>query len=453
MRWGKAELIVFVGLLLVGFSSPADPPVPPVDEVEPPAPDRLTRMWERVQVCELKSPEYLRLRSELDEMVSGIADSQRLGAAVMLMDRYASENVNAAAIGLFGDDPFSPEEIGEILANPKRTWKQRALLKAYFALVREQSGLPQLSEQTRSGLLRILTQRIEATFGRKIGYGEQRLLTHLSQSVLSAYAQRLDDVPAGKRLLEAMRGYVRSSERSDTFAGSVRGWLRLLENPSQPVSVSVAADLLGHWDPLVRLEAACFLGRRMDRRPEIVEQAWELLSDGRDEVRAGAGMAFAVGVAAKPDGISRKLVQMLTEDRGVLVQAAAAVAIAARGDEGGEIIPVLLERFRPRRNRARPGPKRTQSILSALAGLVGEASDAQRARMLDLAVEKLQNPPWGALALLKELGPEAASALPRIREYRSGAKRPQRVYIDRHVIPSIGLGIRPVGDKGSQPSP
>jgi len=83
-------LIVFVGLLLVGFSSPADPPVPPVDEVEPPAPDRLTRMWERVQVCELKSPEYLRLRSELDEMVSGIADSQRLGAAVMLMDRYAS---------------------------------------------------------------------------------------------------------------------------------------------------------------------------------------------------------------------------------------------------------------------------------------------------------------------------------------------------------------------------
>ena len=131
---------------------------------------------------------------------------------------------------------------------------------------------------------------------------------------------------------------------------------------------------------------------------------------------------------------------MLLTDRGVVPQAAASAALAARADQAGPAISPLIDAFAPAPGKRLPKPKRTGSILSALAALAGQATTAQKDAMLSLALQELQAAPGGALELLKGLGPSASAALPRIREYRAEAERFDRQYIDRHVLPAIKFG-------------
>ena len=126
---------------------------------------------------------------------------------------------------------------------------------------------------------------------------------------------------------------------------------------------------------------------------------------------------------------------MVLADRGVVAQAAAAETIAVRAAQAAGAIEPLLGAFTTR--VPRPGRKRTGSILRALSSLAIHANASQKARMLRLAVEKLQLAPRGALAVLRALGPAASRALPIIREFSKKAYRFERHYIQKHVLPAI----------------
>ena len=127
------------------------------------------------------------------------------------------------------------------------------------------------------------------------------------------------------------------------------------------------------------------------------------------------------------------MVRMLLHDRSVIVQAAAAQTLAARANSAGSAIDPLLKALRTRR----AGPKRINSILTALSYLAGKADETQKNRLLVVAMGKLVVAPRGALKVFKALGAEAKPAVEIIKSYRGLADRFDRHYIDRHVLPAI----------------
>jgi len=410
--------------------------------------------WREMRKAEVDSPGFAAARSRLAELIAQVPRSARAAAATALMDRYAPDNVNAAAIAMFGRDPFDIAEIRRIVLNARRSPPQRVLVRTYYILCRKEYRNCQVGPAGRAGLLNLLGEHLEALAGGKTGYGEQRLLIHLCSSMLSRYAGQGGGPVAN--FIGAMRTYAASAGKSDALAAAIRGWLELIDAPVRTFSSPRdAIRVLGHWDGLARLEASAHLARIMASKAKVRDEVWSLLADIRDETRAAAAMTFARAGGVETDKVVDQLVRMLLADRGVVVQSAAAVALSARADQASRAIRPLLDAFTPaspqsarpaRRRWHGPRTKRTDSILRVLASLAGQATRPQRAEMVRLAVEKLDIAPRGALALLKGLGPAANGALADVLAYRARADRDERHYIDRHVIPAIRLGgISPVG--------
>ncbi len=399
---------------------------------------QMSDSWAVMCRARVDSPDFTDAAIRLMKLVERTETTDRAEAAAALMGRYVADNINAAALEQFGRDPFDEADIRRILFNSKRSFSERTLLKTYFRLCRSEYSdwsVAPLSEATQQGMLAALSERIKSLTGKPIGYGEQRLLTHLTQSMLARFFRQAS-------LVETMGDYSSAAAREDTFAASIRGWLVLMNTDAEvPTSLPDALLALGHWDPLVRWKASSFLGRRAQTHPVAVALAMKATDDQRDEVRAAAVGALAMASEVRDEAMIDKLVELVTRDRGVIVQEAASRTLAACAGQAGKAITPLLDAFDPQKQRVRPGRKRTGHILAAMAALVGQASPQDKLQMVDLAREKLRIAPLGALKLLGALGPDAAPALPDVFSYRQAANRIHRQYIDRHVLPAIDPAI------------
>ncbi len=399
---------------------------------------QMSDSWAVMCHARVDSPDFTDAAIRLMKLVERTETADRAEAAAVLMGRYASDNINAAALEQFGRDPFDEADIHRLLFNSKRSFSERALLKTYFRLCRREYSdwsLAPLSEATQQGMLTALAERIKSLTGKPIGYGEQRLLTHLAQSMLARFFRQAS-------FIEAMGDYSSAAAKEDTFAASIRGWLVLMNTDAEvPTSMPDAMLALGHWDPLVRWKASSFLGRRAQSQPEAIPLAMKATEDPRDEVRAAAAGALAMASEIRDEAMIDKLVELVTRDRGVIVQESASRTLAACANQAGKALTPLLDAFDPQKQRVRPGRKRTGHILTAMAALVGQASQQDKQRMLDLARAKLRIAPLGAMKVLGALGSDAAPALSDVFSYRQAANRIHRQYIDRHVLPAIDPAI------------
>ena len=390
------------------------------------------------------SDQFGAARSELKTIIDRLSPDQRTDAATALMGRYAADNVNSAAIALFGPDAFPREQVRRIVFNSRRNYSQRVLIRTYYGLCRCRGRDGQVSDSACGDLLRILCDRLESLAGAKVGYGEQRMLVHLTSSMLHRYAGRPGGQARSDRLASAIRRYAEQAGVADSFAAAAKGWLRLIDSPVHDLSSpSNAIAAIGHWDELARLEASASLSRTAGKDEEVAERLWRLLEDPRDEVRAAAAISLGACNRVGSARLIERMIKVLLSDRGVVVQSAAGAAVAGRADEAGSAIRPLIDAFTPAPGKRLPKPKRSASIMSTLAPLAGQATGDQKAAMLELALRKLNVSPSGALRLLKGLGPSALPALPQIRRYRAQASRFHRQYIDRHVIPAIKFGAAP----------
>jgi len=423
----------FLVLLLLGMSKPA------VGQMSSTGDFGLK--WTEVLRCEVDSAGFLESRRALRDMVERTPQARRIEAATGMMKPYASDSINMAALDFFASDLFQEDQIRRILFDHRRSSKQRVLLRSYYASCRREYRTSLSSGRRCLALVDLLAERIEALAGRTANYGEQRLLTHLSASMLNCFGGLAERPVAADRLIRSLADYAKLAALDDTFAAASRGWLKLLANPVRNLSSSiVAGDAMGHWDALVRIEASAYLARMMARRPDVVDQVMQMLDDPRDEVRAAAAMSFAVCPVPPSREVITALVSMVVTGRGVVPQSAAAVALSADNEAGPETVELLLGAFKRSKGQPRPGRKRTSSVLSALAGLADQAEPDQRTEMLSVAMAKLSASPSGSLMLLKELGRDASDATDKVVAYRRTADRFERHYIDRHVLPAIRLG-------------
>ncbi len=438
MRRGKSRAIALVCLASAALGASAR------TEAYGESYEQMCAAWETMRRADVDSPEFAQAGARLLDLIEKLPTLRKVDAAAALVDRYAGENVNATVMELFGPDPFPISQIRSILFDSKRSFSQRVVVRTYFSLCRAEYQTSTLSESARLGLMHALTDRIKSLVGRRTTYGEQRFLTHLCQSLLSRYSGSTEGVPQVRWLMEMLVKYADSAASDDILAASIRGWVELLADRSGPISSSSGAiTSLGHWDPLVRWKASRYLARRVEAKSDVVMQVRLALNDPRDEVRAAAVGVFAVASDVEPQQIVDKLVAILTRGRGVIVQEAASAALAVRADQAGSAVAPLLDAFDPAKQRIVPGPKRTNSILLALAPLAKSAEQHQRERMLYLAVGKLPRAPRGALAVLAALGPDAKVALPNVKAYRRNTDRFMSQYIDRHVLPAIDLASGP----------
>lgn len=399
--------------------------------------DRMVEAWKVMRQAEPESTQFNEAGVKLLNSIGQLPASKRIDAATALMDRYAPGHVNCAALAMFGSDAVDLEGIRRILFDTKRSFAQRVLIRTYYDLCHADYGSGYLTESDRLGLMSLLTDRIKSLTGTGVSYGEQRLLTHLTQAMFSRYGRKSDEFPQVRWLTEAMDGYVAAAAPADSFALAARGWMDLIRKGGDSISnAQDALAALGHWDPLIRWQASRYLGALASENGQVVIEVQAAMSDGRDEVRAAAIEVFALATGVAPETMIPKLVEILTRDRGVVAQAAASFALTARRRQATGAIDPLLDALEAKTGR-RPGRKRTDSMLRALAALTAETDASVRARMLHLAVGKLTTAPDGALKLLASLGTDAAPALPSVEAFRVQANRFQRQYIDRHVLPAI----------------
>lgn len=399
--------------------------------------------WKAMRSEPVDSAEFSQATMRLLHFIEQLSDSQRVEAATVLMDRHASDGVNAAAVELFGSNSLPLESFRRILFDTRRSFAQRVLIRTYFNLLRAEYRTSPLSESTQGQMLQLLTERLAALKGQKVSYGEQRLLTHLCGAMVSGYAQQIETVQQVDYFLDAMGQYASSAPPEDVFGASARGWIELVRNSAEATSsIESAIASLGHWDQLVRWKASRHLALNL-HQTEVMFHIRNALADPRDEVRAAAIGIFATFQDVDPTKIVTKLVHTITQERGVMVQAAAAEAIGIRADQAKRAIEPLLSAIDGKNRRRNPGRKRTNSILIALSPLVEHASESQKQRMLKIATDKLSIAPNGALKLLRSLGAYALKSVPDIKTYRSKTGRFMRGYIDRHVLPAIELQSAP----------
>ena len=395
----------------------------------------VVRLWNILRTVDPDTPEYLSARSELGARVGALSAADMTEAAVSLMDPKADDGINALAIEmLLRSSPLPEQEIRRMLWDADRSFRHRVLLRCYYGFLRRDCFRSPLKEDTARRLTELLAERLASSAGRNADYGEQRLLVHLASAAMSRYARREDEVPAAKRFVAAMESYAASAAEGDALAASIRGWQAMAKGPETPVnSVESALAAMGHWEPITRYQAAQHLGQRLEQDPSMARQVWAALSDPRDEVRQTALQAFSLAPARKDAALVRKAADMLLQDPGVVVQAAAAETLRSLATQAQEVIESLLVAFEVRKL----GPQRASSILLALSGLAGQADERQRRSILALAAHNLPASPEGALAALESLGPVAAPAIPQILAYRKTADRFMRQYVDNHVLPAI----------------
>lgn len=399
--------------------------------------DTAADLWSRMRRAEVASAELKAVQRKLAALIDAMPVTKRTAAATAMMDRRAERGVNAEAMRSFGADPLPITDIQRILWDSGRSYPQRLLLKTYYSLCRGKDRASALSETTRRQLVDVLAERLDNLAGTKVAYGEQRLLTHLCSSLLSRCGGGARGSPQARGLIKSLEKYAEKARKGDGFGAAIPAWLDLAKSKDVTADTfGKAVQALGHWDPLVRLRAVCRLGERDvpadDRAAQVV---LALLSDPRDEVRAGAAQVFAVAKDYRPNVVVPKMVELLTRDRGVVVQAAAEEVLIARRDQAAGQIDALLAVMKDPTRRL--GARRTSHILLVLSKFVGVAKLPQKESMLVLAARNLTRSPDGSLAVMQALGPQAARAVPSIREYRATVDRLRRAQIDRHVLPAI----------------
>ena len=437
-----AIITVLLGCLLVG----------PVvgDEVASGAPAKASGLWKQVCSSNVRTKEYQESRRELQNLISSLSQAEWVPTATALMGRGADESTNAAALSLFGKDAISPEAIKPILDNQNRTWPQRVLLRTYYRFIRpDYSG--KLSDKNRDQLVRILAEHMEMLSKQKqVSYGEQRLMSHLIQSVLARYAGKVKTVPQMGLLSETMHTYTTAKGTNDMLAKSITAWMKMGDSIKPTInSEPQGILLLGHWDPLVRMKATTYLASQVRKDEAVGARVMGLLDDPRDEVVAAAAGVFGLASSYEPNKVIQKMVLLLTAPNSrVIVQQAAAETLIAHSDEAQTTIDLLLDALS--QSKIKPGPKRTKSILDTLSYLIrSQSPPSQKQRLRDVAIYYLEfQPPnktvegpqraEGALKALEALGSYAKPAIPNIKRYRDErADRFMKQQIDRHVLPSI----------------
>ncbi|HAU38172.1 MAG TPA: hypothetical protein DCX07_10720 [Phycisphaerales bacterium] len=417
-----------------------------------PAPIRILSAWRQMRRADVRSDEFRDAQKQIAALVGGLDESQKLLTATMLMDRHADDNINAAALKLFGQDFLTIEQVRGLLNDSGRAFAQRVLLRTYYGFCGPDFRDGVVSDQACPQLAALLAERQAALADAQPDYGEQRLMVHLLCSVLSRYGLDAGKSPEIRTLRDAMEAYADKAQKDQHLTMSVEGYLAAAAVESNPSpSWDEAVICLGHWDPLVQWKAAKQIAADLEKDPSRLAKLWPLLDDERDEVRRAVVQALGFAPKVEPETVVPKVTQMLLWDRGVTVQTAAAEALAARADQADASIDPLLEALAT----ARPGTQRIDAILTALSHLAPRATDAQKDRMLTAAVDKLLRAPRGALLALKALGPRAAGAAEAVRAFRDQADRFERQLIDRHVLPAIlpekedKDGEIPQGEKGS----
>jgi len=432
---------VLMGCLLVGpvgAETPSDTPA------------KANSLWKQVCSANIKTKEYQESRGELQNLITSLSQAEWVPVATALMQRGVDDATNAAALSLFGTDPISPDAIKSILDNQNRTWPQRILLRTCYRFIRPDYS-KKLTEKTRDQMVKILAQHLETlSMQKQVSYGEERLMSHLIQSVLARYAGKEKTVPQMGLLSEAMHAYATAKGANDMLAKSINAWMKMSPTRRPTInSESQAVLLLGHWDPLVRMKATTYLASQVRKDKTVGAMVMKLLDDPRDEVVAAAASVFGLASSYKPNEVINKMVVLLTAPNSrVVVQQAAAETLIAHSDEAQTTVDLLLDALG--QSKIKPGPRRTKSILDTLSYLIHTQSPpSQKQRLLEVAVYYLEfQPPnktvegpqraEGALKALEALGNYAQPAVPNIKRYRNErADRFMKQQIDRHVLPSI----------------
>ena len=194
-------------------------------------------------------------------------------------------------------------------------------VRTLYLFCRDEYRARQPSDELRRGLLRILVDRITSLAGEKVGYGEQRLLTHMCSSMLSGFVKDSAGSASTQRFVDAMRIYAASARDEDAFAAACQGWLKLVNLPLTDITTErQAMKAIGHWDPLIRLKASLLLARQMSGSSEVSARVLGLLQDTRDEVRAAAAVVIGhanVADTAEEGATAKRLAKIVLNDRGL----------------------------------------------------------------------------------------------------------------------------------------
>ncbi|MBN1942941.1 MAG: hypothetical protein JW849_06570 [Phycisphaerae bacterium] len=393
-------------------------------------------LWEQMRSAYVNSDEFAEAHDKLAEFLSGLSPADKLAAATAMMRRGDGDDINAAALELFGTDGLSAAGLKGLVENNRRTWPQRVLVRTYYRFLRPEYET-RLSEPARRELLQMLADRLGALAKTKsIDYGEQRLLMHMLQAALSRYAGREGEVKEMASLHAAMKAYAATRRKDDVLGDSIRAWETMTPDPKISNSAEALAAL-GHWGALVQQKAAVFLGSAIRKDPALGDKILALLQDPRDDVRAAAASVFSFALSYQPEKVIPAMVKLLVWDRSVIVQESAAGTLIAHSDEAQAIADRLLEELITR--KPHPGPRRTASILTTLSYLLNDSTPgSQKKRLLEVAVANLEFAPSGALRAMEALGPDARPAVGNIKRYRdTKADRFTRLRIDRHVLMAI----------------
>jgi len=388
-------------------------------------------LWQQMRRVDVDSADFTVARLKLKSLIAQMDAQAKLEAMAAMMDGAAEPGTNEAAVAMFGQSPLNAAELRELLFAPKPTGPQRTLLVAYY----NSACAGSLADAAaRSAMLDLLAERLDASAGEPIGYGQQRLLVRVCQAALRCCAAKAQPPAEADALIRAMRKYAKDAPAGDVLGASCKGWVRLQESPITLVdTVPMAIDALGHWDPLVRYRAGRFLAGPVAASRDVLLKVWGTLRDPRDEVRSAAILVFAISPQAGGQAVVPQMTAFMLRDRNVGVQQAAAEVIIARADQAAGAIEPLLSAL----TDGRPGPKRATSMLRALAALASQASDVQREKMLSAAMARLSSSPRGSLPVLKALGVGDAEVARALKSYRKLAYRDDRFFIDRHVLPVI----------------
>jgi hypothetical protein len=415
-------------------------PTPPAPQEHTPTEQAETaqELWETLQRLDVGSDEFAVTRQKLVRLIASLENAQRVPVATAMMQWGADDVTNATPLQEFFPDGFSPDALAPLVNNPRRSWKQRVLVRTYYKFLRPEYETA-MTDKARLGLVELLTDRLSRLANAEyVSYGEQRLLSHMLQDTLSRYAGRAGELPAVRNLYAAMQTYAARPRTDDVLSLSINAWVEMSKRPAWEIESERDAMLgLGHWDVLVRDKSSTYLGILIMKDPAVGEHVFVLFDDPRDEVRAAAAKVFSFALSYQPDTVIRKMIDLLVNDRGVTVQKAAAETLICHSDEADTAISPLIDALREREPIA--GPKRTTSILQTLSYLITPRTpDNQKQRVLDLAIEKLDFAPKGALMALQALGPFAKPAIPLIKQYRDRqADRFTRQTINRHVLMAI----------------
>lgn len=399
---------------------------------------RAAELWQTFQQTGANSQARRDTHTELTRLIEDVREDHRVTVATAMMEWNADDVVNTAALRLFGRDALPLDDLQAVVFNPERSWKHRVLVRTYFYFLRPEYETL-LTETMRRRMVHMLSQRLVDLAGYDhVSYGEQRLLSHMLQSALARYAG--EDVAEMLELKQAMRTYIAKKRPGDALAASIAAWLELVDRPKFSIRNTRDAILaMGHWDPLLANQATAYLQQEIRSDATVGERVFLQFNDPRDEVRAAACRVFGQTLSYKPEQVIPKLVDLLVNDRGVVVHQAASDALINHADQAARTVGLLLNVLNTR--EPKPGPKRTASLLVTLGHLVLENQRLDRPtkeRLLKVATDNLDFAPEGALKLLESLGTFAKPAVPAIKEYRDNkADLYMQQMINRHVLMAI----------------